>query len=145
MVTMAAYLAGNGVRHSDGAMTQQFARGERLAVELGDVPVALGAVVARVDDRLAGQRRGGRPRPQSRGQVRECSGTARVAEHHLVPGLDGEPRDGTADLSASDESRSRHVLLPFRRAVLSSCAGSVAIRVASVSWRGSIGRCPNRL
>jgi hypothetical protein len=48
----------------------------------------------------------GRPRPQFRGQVREGFGTARVAEHHLVPGLDGEPRDCTADLSASDESHS---------------------------------------
>jgi hypothetical protein len=75
----------------------------RLAVELGDVPVALGAVVARVDDRLPGQWRGGqagegldrhrdhddvtgrgglparrrgRPRPQFRGRVRERFGTA---------------------------------------------------------------------
>jgi hypothetical protein len=32
-----------------------------------------------------------------------------VAEHDLVPGLDGEPRDGTADVSASDESHSRQL------------------------------------
>jgi hypothetical protein len=36
--------------------------------------------------------------------------TARVAEHDLVPGLDGEPCDGTADLSASDESHRGHIL-----------------------------------
>jgi hypothetical protein len=38
---------------------QQLARGERLVVELGDVAVTLGAVVARVDDRLPRQWRGG--------------------------------------------------------------------------------------
>jgi hypothetical protein len=32
-----------------------------------------------------------------------------VAERDLVPGLDGEPHDGTADVSASDESPSRHI------------------------------------
>src|SRR5450755_3260656 len=52
----------------------------------------------------------GRPRPQFRDRVRERFGTARVAEHDLVPGLDGEPRDGTADLSASDESHRCHIL-----------------------------------
>src|ERR1035441_2285970 len=52
---------------------------------------------------------------------------ARVAEHHLGPGLDGEPRDGTADLSASDEPHSRHILsVPSRRPW--SFAGLVAIR-----------------
>src|ERR1035438_2234028 len=76
-----------------------------------------------------------------RGRVRERFGTARVAEHHLVPGRDGEPRDGTADLSASDESHSCHILSvpsedPF--------AGLVVIRVPAVSWWGSSGRCPDR-
>jgi hypothetical protein len=37
---------------------------------------------------------------------------ARLAEHDLVPGLDGEPRDGTADLSASDEFHSCHLSVP---------------------------------
>src|SRR6202167_5019097 len=49
------------------------------------------------------------------------SGTARVAEHDMVPGLDGEPRDGTADLSASDESHSRHIQRPSRSRTLVIC------------------------
>jgi MFS family permease len=77
--------------------------GLRWASSASIVPVTLGAAVARVDDRLAGQRRGGQggegldrhrdhddvtgrrglparrrecPRPQFRGRVRECFGAA---------------------------------------------------------------------
>jgi hypothetical protein len=39
------------------------------------------------------------------------------------------PRDGTADLPASEESHSRHILsFPSRRALFLSFAGFVAIR-----------------
>ena len=59
---------------------QQLARGERLAVERGDVPVTLAAVVARVDDRCPGHWLGG--------QVGEVLDRHRVT-HYGVTTLDG--------------------------------------------------------
>ena len=41
-------------------------------------------------------------------QVLEGLGAATVAQDDVVPGVDGEPCDGAADVSASDESECGH-------------------------------------
>ncbi|WP_436845542.1 hypothetical protein [Streptomyces shenzhenensis] len=77
---------------------KQLARREGLAVELGDVPVTLGAVVAGVDDRLPGQWRGR--------HVGE--GTDRHRDHDNVTGRRGlfarrrgRPRPSSSAVSTS--------------------------------------------
>ena len=102
----------------------------------GDLPVALRVVVVGVDDDLAGERldrhvavgpqrdghhhqvarlgrlgrrRGSGPRPQLVDQFLEGLRPARVAQHHVVPGGDGQPGHGAADMSAADQSNCCHI------------------------------------
>jgi hypothetical protein len=53
--------------------------------------------------------------PSSTTLSASVSGPRELLSNHLLPGLDGEPREGTADLSASDESHSCHILSVLRK------------------------------
>ena len=124
--------------HDDAAHQvplDQLAGGRRLVVQLGDVAVALGVVVARVDDDLAaqgldghpvdrgqrdrhdhdvagGSRAVGRGRSSMRAELFDQSaqslGTATVAHHDVVARVQGQSGDGAADVAASDESDGGH-------------------------------------
>src|SRR6266508_6362262 len=64
-----------------------------------------------------------RARPQLLHQVLEGLWPARVAQHHVVPGGDGQPRHGAAQVSAADEADRRHtaVVNPSLAAGIPGC------------------------
>jgi hypothetical protein len=47
-------------------------------------------------------------RPKLLHQILEGLQPARVTQHHVVPGRDGQPRYRAADASAADEANRRH-------------------------------------
>lgn len=111
---------------------KQLAGRRGVRVDLGEVPVALPVVVVGVDDHLTGQRldrylavaaerdrhhhqvgygtgfrRGGRTgvRAERFDETGQGLGSAGVAQHRAVAGVDRQPGQRAADVPAADESK----------------------------------------
>ena len=114
---------------------QQPAAGDRADLQLFDVPVALGIVVAGVEDGLAGQRldrnlgkglhrdadhhevarlggllggAGGCERAEFGGEFGQCLRAAGVAHHDVVPGRHAQPGHRAADHPAANDAYGCH-------------------------------------